>query len=223
MSPANANPWIVSLQIQGAHLCGGSIISSYHILTAAHCTDGAPAYLWTIRAGSRNYTTGGQLIRVESIAQHAKYNGTTFANDIAILKLAAELNLRPRGVRAIRLPEQDESIRNGVCSVVAGWGYTTESGGDVSTVLRRVGVRIVSQNQCNEWYDGAIDDGMLCAGFERGGRDSCTYDSGGPLSIKKRLIGIVSWGAGCARQQKPGVYTRVAYFRDWIDRLIYEF
>lgn len=206
------------MQIFGIHQCGGSIISSKRVLTAAHCTNYAPAFLWTIRAGSLNYSSGGQLLQVESIAQHADYNETTLANDISILKLAEELNMRMLGVRAIKLPAKNASLQTHALASVAGWGITAETGSNKSIVLRQVKVPIVSQRQCNKWYNGSIDQGMLCAGYVGGAKDSCTYDSGGPLTLDNRLIGVVSWGAGCARKQKPGVYTRVAYFRDWINK-----
>lgn len=217
LAPSNSVPWIISLQVYGHHICGGSIISSKRILTAAHCTDDVPAFILFIRAGSLNYTTGGQLINVKSVTQHNEFNSTTLTNDIAIIKLAAQLILSSPSVRAIKLPKQDASIRSKSLASVAGWGFTSENSGNVSTVLRSVQVPIVDQRQCNKWYDGAIDAGMVCAGEKDGEKDSCTYDSGGPLTLNNRLIGVVSWGAGCARPEKPGVYTRVAHFRDWVD------
>lgn len=104
-------------------------------------------------------------------------------------------------------------------SDVAGWGTTCE-GCDGTNILRFVSVPVISNAQCNTMYGGRITTGMLCAGFPEGGRDACQMDSGGPLTFNNQLIGVVSWGTGCARPNAPGVYARVAHYRNWIDGLL---
>lgn len=81
-------------------------------------------------------------------------------------------------------------------------------------------VPVTTNAQCNAMYSGMITAGMLCAGFPEGGRDACQMDSGGPLTFNNQLIGVVSWGAGCARPNAPGVYARVAHYRNWINGLL---
>jgi len=101
--------------------------------------------------------------------------------------------------------------------------YSIESG-DWSSVLRQVVVPIISQTQCSQpsFYGSYITDNMLCAGYTDGGKDACHGDSGGPLVCKVHdrwwLHGVVSYGSGCAQLRKPGVYTRVTKFVDWIQQ-----
>lgn len=102
---------------------------------------------------------------------------------------------------------------------VAGWGATCE-GCPSSNMLRFVTVPIVPNAECNEIYGGTITVGMICAGFPQGGRDTCQMDSGGPLTFNNQLVGVVSWVAGCGRPDLPGVYTRVAHYRNWINGLL---
>lgn len=86
------------------------------------------------------------------------------------------------------------------------------------TQLYGVEIPIVDRNECNQDYDGLIEPDMICAGIPEGGKDSCQGDSGGPVVIDGKLVGIVSWGFGCAEPGYPGVYTNVAYFKNWIDQ-----
>ena len=97
----------------------------------------------------------------------------------------------------------------------------TQNPNESNEVLRGVILPIVNQEYCNNLYNGRITDQMICAGFDEGGKDSCQNDSGGPLSIKTedntaRLIGVVSFGNGCAQPKSPGVYARVSSIRSWI-------
>ncbi|XP_037029540.1 trypsin-3-like [Bradysia coprophila] len=223
-TPIEQVPYIVSMQRFGAHRCGGGIISPTRILTAAHCL-----YAWTgtgwapippselsVRAGSSSSTTGGQLIQVASYVNHPLYNENTLDNDITVMHLVSALDLSPAGVAIIGLPAQNAGVAAGTSARVSGWGALWE-GGPGSVALQAVNVPVVTNAECNASYGGGITNGMICAGFPEGGRDACQGDSGGPLSAGNQLIGVVSWGEGCARAGFPGVYARVAYYRNWID------
>lgn len=104
---------------------------------------------------------------------------------------------------------------------LSGYG-TLSSGGSLAKVLMQVDVPIVSQSGCKRAYGSSIHDSMVCAGLDGGGKDSCQGDSGGPLVCedggKFYLEGVVSWGSGCASPWKYGVYARVRYLRQWIDK-----
>jgi len=213
-------PYIVSLQElwlgQLWHICGGVIISATRALTAAHCTEWFPEYPLYIRAGSTNSRQGGQSLRVESTVDHPAYDEYTLNNDISILHLAGTLDLALPGIAAIALPAQGAGTAAGTSSRVSGWGafYEDHAGTDF---LHYVFVPVITNAQCSALYGGPITAGMLCAGFPEGGRDACQGDSGGPLTAGNQVIGLVSWGYGCARPNLPGVYARVSHYRDWID------
>ncbi|XP_044757832.1 trypsin-7-like [Coccinella septempunctata] len=218
-SPANITqlPYQVSLQYRGQHICGGSIIHRSYVLTAAHCLDGFQTNKFQVRAGSANIATGGVSSPVCAATKHGLYNKFSQDNDIGILQLCNPLPVRD-GIQIVKLPKQGELFRAGLLAVVSGWGYATEGGGITSKTLRQVKVPIVEQQTCKRLYrsTGFVTDNMICAGETQGGKDSCQGDSGGPLVLNGKLIGVVSWGYGCARPRFPGVYTKVAKYRNWI-------
>lgn len=165
-------PWIISLQYYGSHRCGGSIITTTRILTAAHCTIGIlPSYLG-VRAGSTDSQTGGQLIPVAQFTNHESYNPTTLENDISVVFIVSELNTAPAGVSVIPLPMQGAAVSDGVIANIAGWGALCEKCPGTK-ILQYVGLPILSNTECNSMYGGAIAEGMLCAGFVEGGSDAC--------------------------------------------------
>jgi secreted trypsin-like serine protease len=149
---------------------------------------------------------------------HESYDRATQQNDIALIKLKS-----PIAGRVIPLAAGSLMVPTGQPLEVTGWGATTEGSGASSTLLRAT-VPLADTAGCNarDAYNGRIKEGMLCAGYREGGIDSCQGDSGGPLVWRTAdgpvLVGIVSWGDGCARKLKYGIYTRVSVFRDWIDR-----
>jgi secreted trypsin-like serine protease len=218
VAPNGAYPWMVSLQTSsGFHFCGGTLISRTKVLTAAHCTNLVSNA--QIRVGS-NLVTKGQLIAVQSQVRHPKFNGSTFDYDVAIWTLAKPAQLSDK-VDTVDLPRACNTLDCGITKPgtklrTIGWGTLTE-GGSSPRDLRQVDVPVVSNRVCNQpvSYAGSITTRMLCAGLKAGGKDSCQGDSGGPLfqytrAGKKGLqAGIVSFGDGCARPDKFGVYTRI--------------
>nr|WCR76449.1 trypsin-like protein [Sitodiplosis mosellana] len=218
-------PWQVSLQRNGSHGCGGSIISNTWIVTAAHCT---VAYVnnaenLKVRAGSSLHHEDGELYAVKRVIQNSKHNRKTKEYDFSLLELEEPLQFDDTK-QAIQLHNFDEVFPDNTNAFVSGWGNTQNSS-ESSLQLRGAEVPLVNQKKCNEAYTSfsPITPRMICAGFyEEGGKDSCQGDSGGPLVAfspddgTPRLVGIVSWGKGCAEPNYPGVYSRVLAARDWI-------
>lgn len=211
------HPWQVALIIDGS-LCGGSIIGHRWVLTAAHCIPG------NIQPKDVRHKSGATLLRsegswkdIEKVIVHKGYNPQTYENDIALIKLR-----RPPIGKVIPLAKKNQKIEIGQDLEVTGWGAIGE-GDDISEHLLKADVPFVSNKTCNakEIYNGIISSGMMCAGHKSGGVDACQGDSGGPLVLKDDsgdaiLVGVVSWGEGCARKLKYGVYTSVSVYRDWI-------
>ncbi|XP_051973334.1 transmembrane protease serine 2 isoform X2 [Xyrauchen texanus] len=215
-------PWLVSLQIARRHLCGGSVITPYWILTAAHCVyeNSDPRY-WTVYAGyltriEMQFVTGNSVKR---IVMH-KFDPDTNNNDVALMKLNSPLMISSN-IRPVCLPNAGMYFSAPRQCYITGWGSLT-NGGTTSETLQEVKIELIDSKTCNSppVYNGQITDNMICAGKLAGGVDSCQGDSGGPLVILENsqwwLLGDTSWGDGCAFRNKPGVYGNVTYFLNWI-------
>jgi len=226
-------PWQVGLmrsEFSSRPFCGGSIISNKEILTAAHCTaEMKPSNIWVMVGGHNmgDSTTKEERVEVCAIKDHPDYNDRSLNNDLSILVLCKELKLG-KEVSPVCLPVESGRGEGyeGQEAIVSGWG-TTSSGGSQPDTLQEVGVVTMSNRQCasppNVYPASQITDAMICAAAK--GKDSCQGDSGGPLVTNMGptsgksyyLIGVVSWGKGCAEENAPGVYARVTQELDWIN------
>ena len=217
-------PWMVSLRKETSPLCGGSLLSERWIVSAAHCfiMDSNPDH-WNADLGRYFLLNGSvQSIQVEQIILHPKFNVGSVDFDIALLKLRKEASLS-QSVQTVCLPETRTQLIPGKKCVILGWGNTLNTGNE--GVLKQAIVPIVDKVTCNKDYENIITDQMICAGYPDGGVDSCDGDSGGPLVCKDGdkflLYGITSWGENCAMPNKPGVYTNIVNFVEWIKIYIY--
>lgn len=225
-------PWQVSLQTGARHFCGGSIINERWVLTAAHCVAGyRPGGNNTLVVGMHNVRDHDEYtepIRVTAVIPNAKYGRPPreSSNDIMLLKLERPLTFND-AVSPICLPSQFKPIASGRRCFSTGWGALRAGGGSPDE-LNQVMLPIIDREVCNQpnWYNGAIDDSMVCAGYAEGGRDTCQGDSGGPLVCHENgrwmLYGVVSWGRGCASARYPGLYARVSPYIKWMNEMIAE-
>ncbi|XP_053602869.1 trypsin, alkaline C-like [Plodia interpunctella] len=207
--------------------CGGSLITQTAVLSAAHCYEGDLASAWQIRLGSSFASSGGQVIPASQLVLHAQYDGRTIDNDIAIIRLSSAAVLS-NSVGLARVAGPNYQLPDNTVVTAIGWGALTQ-GGSSPEQLQHVDVNIINQELCAEryaylktqpgyqnWPD--VTDGMLCAGIlDVGGKDACQGDSGGPLSHDSDVVvGITSWGFGCAHAFYPGVNARVSSYTQWI-------
>lgn len=168
-----------------------------------------------VRVGSTTHW-GGSRYKIREVIPHPNYDPNNYDNDIAILK---PFHTFPFGDRIQSIPLQPRGIEvlTGTTAWVSGWGVTKEDSQTVSSYLRAVDVRILSDSECKIKYgSNKISSHMMCA--QTLYKDSCQGDSGGPLAVEGKLVGIVSWGQGCARPEYPGVYTKVSAMYNWIIR-----
>jgi len=211
-------PYTAAVLYSTRLLCGGTLLTPSHVVTAAHCTNGRSASQLSIRVGSNAYLSGGQVSPVSAILQHPLYNSRSQDNDISILVLRTPVKLTSSvGVATVTRREPSD----GEIVTVSGWGVLSEQGTASSTNLRYVSIPTVGRVQCRARYGTTtITDNMICAGNAEGGKDSCQGDSGGPLVRQgtNDLVGIVSWGVGCGRPQIPGVYTNALRYSGWINQ-----
>ncbi|XP_022539528.2 ovochymase-2 [Astyanax mexicanus] len=239
-----SHPWLVSLRYKGFHFCAASVLTDRWLLTAAHCfSDSSEEFLGDVEAvvgehDQKVVDRGEQSFRVKSVKLHEKYQHTfPMSYDIAVLELQESIQFSDY-VQPICLPFPGETFPPKTTCVVAGWGRTKERG-PLTPVLHEVQLELVDSAVCQHVLQtlglGRDFYAVLCAGPERGGKDTCQGDSGGPLLCPRAdgqwvLVGVTSWGKGCGRswinnrmnpptaRGSPAVFTAVPVFLNWLLR-----
>nr|XP_041571372.1 acrosin-like isoform X1 [Taeniopygia guttata]XP_041571374.1 acrosin-like isoform X3 [Taeniopygia guttata] len=224
-------PWIVSIQhpwVPGlGHWCGGSLITADWVLTAAHCFDKFDNIsLLYVVIGATQLTQPGHGAQVRSVKQvllHQYYKPVDMSYDIALMQLDHPVQCSPY-IQLACVPDITLKVSELQNCWVAGWGATTEGSQKTSDILQEAKVQLIDVRLCNSshWYSGKVHIHNVCAGYPQGKIDTCQGDSGGPLMCQEKnsdhwwVIGITSWGRGCARARRPGIYISTQYFYDWI-------
>jgi len=230
-------PWMVALHGKNRGVpgrppfCGGTLIRDNVVVTAAHCVS-TDASKYEVRIGDHNLLKGKigpreETVGISKIYRHENYKTNPPTNDIALLILNKKVKIGGQ-VQTACLPSTPVDV-NAKC-YASGWGTLEEGGRGQPAVLKEVELPLLTNAKCKEGNGNGITDDMICAGYEEGGKDACQGDSGGPLvcripgTDRMELRGITSWGFGCARENKPGVYARVHHFvkTNWINNKLTE-
>ncbi|MGP4020083.1 S1 family peptidase [Saccharopolyspora sp. 5N708] len=205
------HPFTVALVTpDGQQFCGGSLVAPTKVVTAAHCTVGSqPGDINVVSGRTEMSSQDGTVSPVTDIWVHPEYTDATQGFDVSVLTLEAPVQETP-----IELATADDpGYAPDTEATILGWGNTSE-GGQQSDHLQRAAVPVSSDETCQGAYAEYNPDAMVCAGLPEGGVDTCQGDSGGPMVVNNKLIGVTSWGEGCARPGKPGVYARVGSYYD---------
>ncbi|XP_072938238.1 serine protease snk-like isoform X1 [Epargyreus clarus] len=230
-------------------MCGSSLISRNFVLTAAHCSWVSPRQFnlidpkpQIVRLGNKNLLEVNRDyyldVTIQEIIVHPAYKSPLKYFDIALMKLAKDVVFDLYMMPACLW--RDATVEPGTEVDATGWGYTSEAVKNMSAELQVVKIKIIDSIQCDEIIKTGrsrnfkgVRSHQICAGVLEGGVDTCQGDSGGPIQIKgpqtcssvfplSTVIGVTSFGFGCARAGMPSVYTRVSSYIDWIEENVWK-
>ncbi|MCF3105251.1 serine protease [Streptomyces roseoverticillatus] len=221
-------PWVVALgsrqrfgAARAGQFCGGVVVGRRTVVTAAHClshevlgVDVSDANDLRVIIGRDDLRgIGGSEVEPQETWVNPGFDPGSNAGDIAVLTLK---NAVPESYVIPMAQQGDPAYQVGGQATVYGWGDVLGNG-TYSDILRGARVRVLQDAACERAYPGSAEGvyrraSMLCAGVPLGGRDACQGDSGGPLVAKGKVVGVVSWGAGCGQPLYPGVYTRISAY-----------
>ncbi|CAF2825813.1 unnamed protein product [Rotaria sp. Silwood2] len=214
----NSWGWVVSIRFRNNHICGGSLISSELVLTAAHCLVSIKTLSsLSVTAGSNYLSIINQQRSVSEISIHQNYNSMTYVNDIAIIRLSSPFDMNDRSLAVICLPPPIlEYPPNDTTVIAIGWGVLSTNEKTSSNTLQQVTLKTIANTISTCLVSIHNESGQFCAGVQGGGKDTCQGDSGGPLMMFSNqqwyIVGITSYGNDCALPFYPGVYTRVSIY-----------
>ncbi|XP_028259714.1 mast cell protease 1A-like [Parambassis ranga] len=233
----NSMLYMVSVQHNEHHVCGGFLITEEYVVTAAHCDQ--PPTVFTVVIGTHNLKkTEKTVLKVIQKYKHPTYENVGMGNDIMLLKvsrlssalcklcqylysecLSSKVQLG-NGVQIIQLPHSEITIKENEICQVAGWGMTSTNSRPVDE-LRVVDVSVISREVCAEMWPG-LPENVICAGGYKTTKGFCQGDSGGPLVCNGMAVGVVSFNkhANCAYPDVPNVYTDVSKYLSWIDGIL---
>ncbi|GAV09731.1 hypothetical protein RvY_19220 [Ramazzottius varieornatus] len=223
-------PFQALIIFKGMEKCGGALIAPQWVVTAGHCvaSPSITADIILVRLGLWDRTKWNSLLpaverEVSQLVRHPLYGSKrTFSHDIALLKLSKPVDYAPH-IQPICLPSPGQ-VFEGTTGTITGWGRLAFSGGRPD-IVQKANLPIITNDECVSKFakmktPETLTSEMICAGVDDGSRDACQGDSGGPLSEFRDgayvLVGLVSWGYGCALPGYPGVYSRMSQFVDWI-------
>ncbi|XP_066489036.1 hepatocyte growth factor activator [Tiliqua scincoides] len=228
-----SHPWLAALYI-GKNFCAGSLIRSCWVMTAAHCFADSPLKS-SIRVvlGQHFFNKTTDITQEFEVEKYIMYPGYSVyspdEHDIVLVKLKkvkGHCAVKSQFVRPICLPWNGMSVPDNYKCQIAGWGHLHENASSYSKLLQEVLIPIIPDYKCqhSDVYGAEISENMFCAGYLDGKSDACQGDSGGPLACEMDGLmyayGIISWGDGCSKARKPGVYTKVTKYVNWINEKI---
>jgi secreted trypsin-like serine protease len=220
---SNANianyPWQISLRVNNGHSCGASLISGVKGVTAAHCGGGALGTYSTLTGTTdRTVTNCGTcaLRSLTSFVRHGSFvnNGNQgYPNDIATLRFA---NVPTNAnTNYVTMAAANAGNYAGNSCIITGWGRTSSTSA-LPTTLQQGTMTVLTNAACaSSWSSAQINNGHICVSANS--VSACSGDSGGPLVCSNTLVGATSWGQAQCNPSFPSVYSRISFFRTWID------